>query len=192
MLELPQVEREFKRLRTESYIKGNLGVLRLIEEDLAGGKALLEESLKIDGRNQLAHNFYDKVVPALESRKLDYKSVYALVVAFEELSFKRPNATLREMSGVLNRSPDFRLAYVFVAETQRRYFDFAGCEKTLRIALKRFPEDTEIQANRIRCTLMRYGISSKDALPAVEDLKALAARDPNDPLVQEILLLITD
>ena len=192
MLDFPKADVEYKNLRTRSYIKGNLGLIRLMEEDLSGAKADLSEALSIDGRNQLARTFQDKIVPELEARRLAYGDVRQLVIAFEELALKRANQGLRELSGVLNRSPDFRLGYLLAAETQRRYLDFKGCELTLRMAEKRFPEDTEVFANRIRCTMLRYGIHDPKSVESIAELKALAAKNPNDPLVQEMLLLITD
>ena len=99
---------------------------------------------------------------------------------------------LRELSSVLNASPQFALAYLLTAETQRRYLDFKGCEMTLRMAEQRFPDHTEVFANRIRCTMLRYGIKAPESLESVAQLKALAAKDPDHPLVQEILLLISE
>ncbi len=190
MLEFPAADREYKNLKAKSYIWGNLGVLRLIEQDLAGGVKNLRKALEIASHNPLPHTFLDQIVPALESGDLQYTMVIHLVAAFDELNLKRANAGLRELSTVINQSPSFRLSYLLAADTQRRYLDFQGCEMTLRVAELRFPDDTEVFANRIRCTMLRYGIDSPQGIESVDQLKELAARDPDDPLVQEILLLL--
>ena len=54
ILEFDGADAEVKRLRTRSYVIGNLGVLRLAEGDLKGGRRRLDESLESDGRNKLA------------------------------------------------------------------------------------------------------------------------------------------
>lgn len=190
MLEFEQADTEYRDLRTRSYINGNLGVLRLMEGELAGGRDLLQKALEIDGRNRVARTFLYQIAPALESGQLESAGVWKLVVAFEELSLRRANAGLRQLSSVLNESPNFRLGYLMAAETQRRYLDFEGCETTLRAAEQRFADDTEVFANRIRCTMLRYGIQSPQAVESMSELEALAAKDPDDPLVQEMLLLL--
>ena len=192
ILSFEEADGEYRRLRTRSYVHGNLGVLALMQADLAGGKKELEKALEIDGRNALVRTFLTKVVPALEDRTLEYESVHKLVVAFEELSLRHPNPALRQLSKVLNESPDYRVAYLLTAETQRRYMDFKGCELTLRMAEKRFKDDTEVYVNRLRCTMLRYGIHSPQAVGSIAELKALAEKDPNHPLVQEMMVLITD
>jgi tetratricopeptide (TPR) repeat protein len=191
ILDSDKADSEYRKLKTRSYVHGNLGVLRLMETDLGGGKKELDKALKIDPRNTLARTFSSQLIPALEAKQLQYEDVFDLVVGFEELSLRRANSGLRQLSAVLSRSPDFRLGYLLAAETQRRYLDFKGCELTLRVAEQRFADDTEIFANRIRCTMLRYGIHSPDSVQSIEELKALAAKDPNDPLVQEMLLLIS-
>lgn len=181
----------YKKLRTNSYIYGNLGVLRLMQSDLAGGRQDLAKALEIDGRNKLAHTFEDQIIPALEDRTLAYGMLPHLVAAFEELALRKPREGLRELTVVLDNSPKFRLGYLLAAETQRRYMDFKGCEVTLRIAESKFSDDTEVFANRIRCTMLRHGIMAQASQDSIEELKALATRDPSDPLVQEMMELLS-
>jgi hypothetical protein len=192
ILGFEDADTEYRKLKTRSYVRGNLGVLALMQSDLAGGKRELEKALEIDGRNALVRTFLKQIVPALEDRTLEYSSVRRLVVAFEELSLRRPNPGLRQLAGVINESPNYRMAYLLTAETQRRYMDFKGCELTLRMADKRFKDDTEIYANRLRCTMLRYGIHAPQSVDSIAELKALAEKDPDHPLVQEMLVLITD
>ena len=192
ILSFDDLEIEYRKLKTRSYVQGNLGVLSLIQSDLAGGKQALEKAVEIDGRNPMARTFLKQVVPALEDRTLEYASVLRLVVAFEELTLRHANAGLRQLSGVLNESPNYRMVYLLTAATQRRYMDYKGCELTLRMAEKRFKDDTEIYANRLRCTMLRYGLHAPETVGSMAELKALAEKDPDHPLVQEMMVLITD
>lgn len=191
MLSYPEAAVEYKKLRTSSYIYGNLGVLRLMQSDLAGGRQDLSKAIEIDGRNKLARTFSSQIVPALEDRSLSYAVLPQLVAAFEELALRKPKEGIAELTLVLDESPTFRLGYLLAAETQRRYMDFKGCEITLRIAESKFPEDTEVFANRIRCTMLRHGITAPESQDSLNELKELARKDPNDPLVQEMMELLT-
>ena len=103
---------------------------------------------------------------------------------------RRIDGSSRPTQRFPRRWPDFKLGYIVAADTQRRYGNFPACESTLRAALSRFPDDITVQAERIRCTLMRKGVHNRASLPDIEALKALAQRDPDDPLVQEMLELI--
>jgi len=190
ILEFDGADAEVKRLRTRSYVIGNLGVLRLAEGDLKGGRRRLDESLESDGRNKLAGTYLKRVVPELEARSFGSEGVLPLQVIWEELEFGRANSAVRKLGELLKRWPDFKLGYVIAADAQRRYGNYPACESTLRAALSRFADDIEIQAERIRCTLMSKGVQSRAALPDVEELKALAKKNPNDPLVKEMLELI--
>ena len=190
ILEFDGADTEVKRLRTRSYVIGNLAVLRLAEGDLKGGKRQLDEALEADGRNKLARTYLKRVVPELEARSFGPEGVLPLQAIWEELEFGRANSAVRKLGELLKRWPDFKLAYVIAADAQRRYGNFPACESTMRAALSRFADDIEIQAERIRCTLMAKGAHSRAALPDVEELKALAKKNPDDPLVQEMLELI--
>lgn len=181
---------EVRRLRTRSYVIGNLGVLRLAEGDLAGGKKQLEESIESDPRNKLARTYLRRVVPELEARRFGAEGIVPLQVVWEELEFDRANSAVRKLGELLKRWPDFKLGYVIAADAQRRYGNFSACESTMRAALSRFPDDIEVQAERIRCTLMRKGVHSRAALPDIEELEALAKQNPDDPFVKEMLELI--
>jgi tetratricopeptide (TPR) repeat protein len=190
ILEFDGADAEVKRLRTRSYVIGNLGVLRLEEGDVFGGKKQLEESLENDGRNKLAHTYLRRVVPELEGRTFGPEGVIPLQVVWEELEFRRANSAVKKLGELLRKWPDFKLGYVIAADAQRRYGNIPACEATLRAAQTRFPDDTDIRAQRIRCSLLRKGVHSTAALPDVEELEALAKKNPNDPFVKEMLELI--
>lgn len=190
ILTFKKADAEIKRLRTRSYVIGNLGVLSLAEGDLKGGKRKLDDALKSDGRNKLAHTYRSRVVPELDAGTFGPEGVIDLQIVWEELEFQRGNSAVRKLGDLLRRWPDFKLGYIVAADAQRRYGNFPACESTMRAALSRFPDDVNVQAERIRCTLMRKGVHSRSALPDIEELKSLAQRNPDDPLVQEMLELI--
>ena len=190
ILAFKKADAEIKRLRTRSYVIGNLGVLSLAEGDVRRGKRQLEQALEADARNKLARAYHSRVVPELEAGTFGPEGVIELQVVWEELEFKRGNSAVRKLGDLLRRWPDFKLGYIVAADAQRRYGNFHACESTLRAALSRFPDDITVQAERIRCTLMRKGVHSRASLPDIEALKALAQKDPDDPLVQEMMELI--
>lgn len=190
MLEFEGADAEVKRLRTNSYIIGNLGVLRLAEGDLVGGNAKLNEALEADARNTLARSYQRRVVPELERRSFGPEGVIPLQVIWEELEFGRANSAVTKIGELLKRWPDFKLGYVIAADAQRRYGNYSACESTMRAALSRFPDDVQVQAERIRCALMRKGVHSRAALGDVKELEALAKKNPDDPMVKEMLELI--
>ena len=192
MLGFENSKAEFKGkgLRSNSYVTGNLAVLKLMEGDVAGGKREFQHALELDPRNPLAHTYLDRMVPELEAKQVGPDGVAMIQVVFEELSFGRGNDAVKLIGEMLKRWPNFRLGYVVAADTQRRYGNFYACEDTLTAALSRFPKDVKIQVERIRCTLMRKGVRSTEALPDVADLKRLAITDPDDALIQEILMLL--
>jgi tetratricopeptide (TPR) repeat protein len=190
ILEFKRIDVEHKRLRSRSYVQGNLALIRLTEGDLAGGKRALEEALQTDGRNDLAQTLRNKVLPELEAGRVSPEALPTLIAAFEDLELGRPNSALRQMRTVLSSYPDFKLGYHIVADTQRRYGAYEECETTMRMAALRFKNDINLQAERIRCALLRHGVHSNAAMPSIEELRDLARKDPNDPLVREIMLLL--
>ncbi|MFQ5538510.1 MAG: tetratricopeptide repeat protein [Gemmatimonadota bacterium] len=191
MFELDKIDLEYNELITRSYVEGNLGVLRLAEFDIPGGTAQLQKAFDRDSRNELARTYLKRVVPALESGAVQPDAIPHLIAASEEVALGRANAALRELSWVLSRYPDFKFPYMVASLMQRRFNDYKGCETTLRVAQQRFPDDTEVFANRIRCTMLRYGVHAPESAPSIQELKELAEQDPNDPLVQEMLMLLS-
>lgn len=181
---------EYKKLRTKSYVRGNLALIKLVEGDLRAGKRGLERALKIDGRNELAQTFLRRVVPELESGSVGSEAIPHLLAAFEEIQLARPNPALKQMQTVLSKWPNFRLGYFVVADVQRRFGAYDQCEDTLKMAEIRFEDDVDFHAERIRCALLRHGVHSNEAMPSIAELRELARKDPHDPLVQEIMTLL--
>jgi len=192
ILSYETADEQIKSLKTRSYVGGNLAVLELSEGDLESGEAGLKKALEIDGRNKLAHTYLTRVYPELAEDRLPPEGVLMLQVVWEELEFGRANSAVKKLGIMLSKWPDFKLGYLVAADAQRKYGNVEACESTLIAATSRFPEDANLHAERIRCTLMRKGVHSMAALPDIQELKELAARDPDDPLIREMLELINE
>ena len=185
-------DEQIKRLNTRSYVVGNLAVLELSEGDLRAGKAGLDKAMKLDGRNKLAHTYLTRVYPELETGRLAPEGVLMLQAVWEDMEFGRANEAVKKLGVMLRKWPDFKLGYLVAADAQRKHGNVAACESTLIAAISRFPDDANLHAERIRCTLMRKGVHSMASLPDIQELKELAAKDPDDPLIQEMLELINE
>lgn len=187
ILESPAAEGEFKNLKTRSYLKANVGLIRLRQGDVAGGKADLADALAIDARNQQARTFTTRVVPYLEKGALDPEGLDLLIVAFEELALGRTDESSVHFRELIDRWPGFTPAYLLLAEGWRANRRYAGCEDLLRKAEKHAPDDLELRLHRIRCSLLRHGVASRAAQPAVAELKQIVAEHPDNALAVKLL-----
>lgn len=183
----PATEGEFKGLRTRSYLKANIGVLKLLQGDLEGGKADLDQGLEIDGRNRTASLYRYKVVPYLESGALEPEGVKQLLVAYEELSFKRYPTAAQELQALVKRWPRFAPAYQRLAEILRSYQEYEACEVALALGEQYLPEDIDLRAERLRCALLHYGPTSEQARPALDEVRALSEAHPENLRIKQIL-----
>jgi len=192
ILTFSTADQEFKKLRTRSYVIGNLGMLKLAESDLAGGKAEFEKALELDGRNELAVTFLNRVLPELEAKHAQPEVVLKLVALFEELSLKRARSAMKMLEQVLASWPEFKLGYEIAADTQRRYGYYQQCEETLRHASQRFPDDVKLKAERIRCSMLHHGMLTEGSRPARDELRELARTNPDHPLIRDLLILMNE
>ena len=184
LLEQPETSGEFKDLDTQSYLKGNIAIVKLMQGDLAGGKADLIRALEIDSRNKLAGTYLHNVVPFIEIGALDPEGVVELVAAFEELGLRRLMPAAQKLQTLLNRQPLYAPGYQRLAEILRSYQRYEDCEKALRVGEAHLPSSINLRAERLRCTLLRVGPSSDEAAPAVKELKQLAEAHPENERVK--------
>ncbi len=190
MLGKPGSEGEFKGLRTRSYLLGSVGVLWLLRGDLGRGRASLEEAVEVDGRNQLAGTYLHRIVPEIESGVLDSTSLFTRVVAYEEIGLRSYDRAAAELDRLTKGAPRLALGYTLLADVLRRSRDFAECERALRRGVEVLPDNPELRAQRIRCTLLRAGPTSPDAQPALVELRELREKYPDNRLIQEILIAL--
>jgi tetratricopeptide (TPR) repeat protein len=186
----PASEGEFKQLRTRSYLRGNIGIVRLLQGDLEGGKADLERALEIDGRNQLARRYLSDVVPYLESGVLGPGGGMQLLVAYEELGFRRYLSAAKELRELVKRWPRFGPGYHRLGEILRSYQAYEACAAALQLGEKYLPGDIDLRAERLRCLLLYHGPTSEEARPVLERVRALAREHPENERLQQILVAL--
>lgn len=183
----PGIEKQYRKLDTRSYLIGNIGLVRLRKGDFVQGKADLQRALELDPGNRLADTLQRRVIPALESGKLDPEGLSKLEVAFEELALGRLDRASKDFEEVIQRWPRFAPAYLLLAEGFRANLRYAECEDLLRQAEAQLPEDLEVRLQRIRCTLLRHGVASAASKPAIAELRQIADKHPDNRLARELL-----
>jgi tetratricopeptide (TPR) repeat protein len=188
--ELPGVAREYKRLRTSSYLLGNVGVIKLRQGDVKGGKKDLERALDEDGSNSLAATMVYKVVPALESGALEPEAIGLLERAYEQLALGRRDRAVAGFEQVVERWPRFETGWRVLGELHFAQLDYATCEEVYRRAERSLPDVIDLRLERIRCTILRYGVTSEEARGALEELRVLAEQEPDNPRVKEFLIAL--
>ncbi len=186
----PATVGEFKGLRTRSYLKANIGVVRILQGEFEGGKAELEQALEIDGRNRIARLYHDEVVPYMESGALGPEGVMRLLVAYEELSFKRFQTAAKELQALVQRWPRFAPGYQRLAEILRSYHEYEACEVALTLGEQYLPDDIGLRAERLRCALLRYGPTTEKARLALDEVRALAEAHPENERLKQILVAL--
>ena len=188
--ELPGTAREYKGLRTSSYLLGNLGVIRLRQGDVKGGKKGLERALDEDGSNSLAATMLYKVVPALEADVLEPEAIGKLEEAYEELALGRRDRAVASFEQVVERWPRFETGWRVLGELHFASLDYASCEAVYRRAEQSLPAVTDLRLERIRCTILRYGVTSEQARAALDELRGLAEEDPDNSRIKEFLFAL--
>jgi len=190
LLEDPATQGEFKRLNTHSYLRGNIGVLKLLQGDAEAGKAELDRALEIDGRNKTARLYREEVVPYLEAETLGPDGVMQLLVAYEEVSFQRFVPAAKELQKLIQRWPLFSPGYRRLAQILTSYHEYESCEVALALGEKYLPDDVDLRAERLRCALLRIGPTTKEARPALAEVRALAEAHPENERLKQILVAL--
>jgi tetratricopeptide (TPR) repeat protein len=192
MFAWPGAKREFREIKTTSYLRGNVGLLKLRQGDIGGGRHDLEEALQIDGNNNLANTLLHKVVPSLEDGTLSPDGLTQLTAAFEAIELAQAERAERSFRSLLESSPRYAPAYLILSQGFVKRSDFAECENLLRIAEQRIPDNVDLSFQRLRCTILRVGPASTAAKPAIAEIKALADENPDTPLGQKLLLALDE
>lgn len=187
LLTSPAAKREFRGLLTSSYLQGNIGVIDLLMGDVAKGKKELEDALEADGRNSLASTYIYRVMPQLEKKTIDGDGIRLLLYASEDVGLGRRDAARDEIEKLVSKYPKFPETYFLAAELYRGTGHYEECERLLLIGEKAVPEEVDLKAERLRCTLLKLGPTSAAAKPSIEELKKLSADHPDNPLSKQIL-----
>jgi tetratricopeptide (TPR) repeat protein len=190
ILDLPGVTQEFKRIRTSSYLLGNIGAIKLRQGDLKGGKADLVQALDEDGSNALAATMLHKVVPSLESGAVEPEAIGLLEKAYEQMSLGRVDDAASSFEQVLERWPRFEPAWWVLGGLHFARLDYAACEDVYGRAERTLRAVTDFGLERIRCTILRYGVTSEEARAAIGELRKRAERDPENRRLKDMLLAL--
>lgn len=185
--ETPGIDSMYKDLRTGSYVVGNIGVLKLRQGKLAEGRAELERALEIDGKNQLASTYLQRVVPALETGELEPAGLTLLEMAFEELALGKVREAGVRLSNVVEGWPRYEPAYLILAEGFLNTQMYAECEQLLTEAQTHLPNSTDVRVQRIRCALLRHGTASEQAPPLIAELRQIAEAHPDHDEARRML-----
>ena len=187
LLLAPAAQREFRGLRTSSYLQGNIGVLDVLNGKTADGKKELQDALERDGRNTLATTYIYRVLPAMEKKTIDADGVYLLLTASEDVGINRRDAARDSIEKLVSKYPRFPETYFLAAELYRNTGHYEECERLLLIGEHAIPEEIDLKAERLRCTLLKVGPTSEAAKPSIAELKKLSADHPDNDLSNQIL-----
>ena len=187
LVSAPAAQREFRGLRTSSYLQGNIGVLDLLMGDVAKGKKALEDALESDGRNSLATTYIYRVLPQMEKKTIDAAGVYLLLTASEDVGINRRDAARDSIEKLVSKYPKFPETYFLAADLYKNTGHYEECERLLLIGEKAIPEEVDLKAERLRCTLLKVGPTSEAAKPSIAELKKLSADNPDNALAKQIL-----
>ena len=187
LLKTKGAEREFRGLRTRSYLLSNLGVIDLLRGDTANAKAELKQALETDGRNTQASTYIYRVLPQLEAGTIDRDGLFTYYAATEDVGLGNRKLAEPEVVRVIEKYPKFPESYFLEAELLRNSHRYEDCERILSAGARAIPSDVDLKAENLRCTLLRLGPTSAAAKPAIADLKQLYKQHPDSALVKEIL-----
>jgi tetratricopeptide (TPR) repeat protein len=187
LLSAPGAKREFRGLRTESYLQGNIGVIDLISGERKKGEQELKQALATDGRNNLAVTYIYRVLPQMDAKTIDGNGVYLLLIASEDVGIQRRDAARDTIEKLVARYPKFPETYFLAAELYRNTGHYEECERILTIGERALPQEPDVKAERLRCTLLRVGPTSAAAKEPIAELKKLSADNPDNPLSKQIL-----
>lgn len=186
LLETPGAQREFRGLRTGSYLKGNIGVIDLLAGDYSKGKEELEAALQSDGRNSLASTYIYRVLPQMKEKTIDANGVALLLGASEDVGLGRRDAAKKAIDELTAKYPKFPETYFLAAELYRNSGYYEVCERVLTSGERAIPDDVDLKAERLRCTLLKVGPMTPEAKQPLAELKQLADAHPDNQLVQQI------
>jgi tetratricopeptide (TPR) repeat protein len=188
----PGSEREFRAIKTQSYLRGNVGLLKLRRGEIPEGKRDLERALAIDGSNDMVNTLLHTVVPELEAGNLSPVGLGHMNAAFEALELKQAERAQASFEALLADSPRYAPAYLVLAQGFRARAEYAECENLLRLAEQRIPGNLDLRFQRLRCTILRHGVHSSASRPAIDELKALAEANPDNELGQQLLTALDE
>lgn len=190
LLELPGISREYRGLKTSSYVLGNLGMIELRQGKLAEAKATLDRAMEEDPANDLAGTMLYKVLPAIEAGDLEPQAIAILERAHQDYALGRFDEAIEGFDRVVTRWPRFEMGWWILGGLHFARVDYVACEEVYGRAARSRPDLADFEIERIRCTMLRYGVHSEEGRAAVEDLRRLAEKDPDNRRLKGLLLAL--
>jgi hypothetical protein len=92
-----------------------------------------------------------------------------------------------ETAAVIAKYPKFAEPYFLESDLLRSAHRYEDCERVLKAGERAIPDDIDIKADRLRCTLLKLGPTSSAAKPALAELQKLHKQHPDNALAKEIL-----
>jgi tetratricopeptide (TPR) repeat protein len=192
MLEFPGAAREYRNIQTESYVRGNIGLIRLQRGELEAGKRDLAQALEIDGNNEAANTALYTVVPEMEAGNLSARGLTHLMSAFEALELGQAVRAQRALRDLTQEAPRFAPAYVILARGLIQESRYAECESVLLIGEQRIPKNVDLKFQRLRCSILRHGVHSPASRSAIDEARALYAAYPDNKMGRQLLSAIDE
>jgi tetratricopeptide (TPR) repeat protein len=187
LLDSKAAKREFRGLRTRSYLLGNIGAIDVMSGDTAKGKTSLLEALKVDGRNTQASTFLFRALPQLDKGAIDREGIAMYYAATEDAGLGDRKRAEQETAAVIAKYPKFAESYFLESDLLRSEHRYEECEKFLTAGEREIPDEIDLKADRLRCTLLKLDPTSAAAKPALAELKSLNKKHPDNALTKEIL-----
>lgn len=187
LLESKAAAREFRGLRTRSYLLGNMGMIDLLRGDRPKAETELKEALQIDGRNTQAATYIFRVLPQVDAGTIDRTGLASFYGATEDAGLGDRKRAERETAAVIEKYPKFPESYFLEAELLRNSHRYEDCERILSGGERAIPREIDLKVERLRCSLMKFGPTSTAAKPDIAELKRLSEAHPDNALAKEIL-----
>ena len=131
-----------------------------------------------------------KVVPSLEAGTLEPEAIGVLERSYEDLALGRHREAEAGFASVVERWPRFEVGWWVLGEIHFARLDYAACEDIYGRAALSLPAVADFQIESLRCTLLRYGVSSDEGRQAVAELRTLAEQHPQNRRIKEILFAL--
>jgi tetratricopeptide (TPR) repeat protein len=187
LLALPASRTELQGLQTESYLRGNLGAIRLIENDAPAARVLLEKALEIDRGNTLAATYLYRLLPEVEADRMDGRAVWLMMLASEDAALRQLERARGRLDALLERAPRFAEAYYLQADILRAERKFEACEALMRRGEAQLPGVPGMSAERLRCQLYRVGAQAPETPALVAELEKLVREHRDDERIRRVL-----
>jgi tetratricopeptide (TPR) repeat protein len=190
LLELPGAQRSFRKLKTTSYILGNLGMIKLRQGKIAEAKADLDRAMEEDPKNDLAGTMRYKVLPSIEAGDLEPEAIGILEQGHQDFALGHHDKAIEEFNEVVTRWPRFEMAWWVLGGIYLARVDYVGCTDVYGRAAKARPDLTDFQVEKIRCTVLQYGIDSDEGKAAVEELRVLSESQPDNQRLKGLFMAL--